>query len=72
MTPVSAMIFSVFGALWVVFAILSQRSPAPMLCSVPIAIAAPLVAWSVSVARTRTPLAGEEGKRRNKIIMYAT
>ena len=72
MTPISAMIFSVFGGLWVVFAILSQRSPAPMLCLVPIAIAASLVVWSVSVARTRTPLPAEEGKRRNKIIMYAT
>jgi hypothetical protein len=28
--------------------------------------------WSFSVARTRTPLAADEGKRRNKIIMYAT
>ena len=72
MTPISAIIFSVFGGLWVVFAILSQRSPAPILCVIPIGIAALLVVWSVSVARTRAELPADESRRRNKIIMYAS
>lgn len=71
MTPTSAMIFSVFGGLWVVLAILSQHVSAA-LCLIPIGIAALLVVWSASVARTRTPLAADESKRRNKIVMYAT
>ena len=72
MTPTSAIIFSVFGGLWVVLAILSQRSSYPLFCLVPIGIAALLVVWSVSVARTRTQLAADERRRRNKIVMYAS
>jgi hypothetical protein len=72
MTPISAIIFSVFGGLWVVFAILSQRSSDPILCLVPIGIAAVLVFWSVSVAQTRIKWAPNERRRRNKIVIYAT
>jgi hypothetical protein len=72
MTPTTAIIFSVFGGLWLVLAILLQRSSAPILCLVPIGITALLVVRSVSVARTRTPLAADEGRRRNKIVMYAS
>jgi hypothetical protein len=72
MSPISAMIFSAFGGLWVVFAILSQRSPAPILCAFPVGMAAPLIVWSVYVAKTQPGLAPEEQKRRNKIVMYAS
>ncbi len=72
MTPKSALIFSVFGGLWVVFAILSQHSPKPILCLVPIGIAGLLAAWSISLARPGTPLASAEKRRRSKIVMYAT
>lgn len=72
MTPTSAIIFSGFGGLWVVLAILSQHSSEPILCLVPIVIAGVLVAWSIAVAQRRIPLAPEERRRRNKIVMYAT
>src|SRR5258708_39875753 len=55
-----------------VFAILSQRSPAPILCVVPIGIAAVLVVWSISVAKTRRPLAPDVRRRLNRIVMYAS
>lgn len=72
MTPESAIIFSVFGGLWVVFAILSQQLPKPILCLVPIGIAGLLIARCIFVARTRTPLASAEKRRRYTIAMYAS
>jgi hypothetical protein len=66
MSPVSAIVFSAFGGLWVVFAILSQRSPTPILCVVPI------VVWSISVAKTRKRLAPDDKRRLNRIVMYAS
>jgi hypothetical protein len=71
-SPVSAIVFSAFGGLWVVFAILSQRSPAPILCVVPIGIAAVLVVWSISVAKTRRPLAPDDKRRLRRVVMYAS
>jgi len=72
MTPVSAMVMSVFGGLWIVFAIFSQRAPIPILCLVPIAIAALLVRRAIVVAKTRAPLAPRDHERVNKIVMYAS
>jgi hypothetical protein len=71
-SPVSAIIFSSFGGLWVVFAIFSQRSPTPILCVGPIVIVAVLVGWSISVARKQPPPAPNDRKRLNKIVLYAT
>jgi hypothetical protein len=71
-SPISAIIFSAFGGLWLVFAILSQRSPTPILCIAPVAIAAVLIGWSISVSRTRTPLAPADRKRVDRIVMYAS
>jgi hypothetical protein len=71
-SPISAIIFSGFGGLWLVAAIFAQRSPTPSLCVVPIVIAAVLAGWSVSVARKQTPLAPNVRKRLNKIVMYAS
>jgi uncharacterized membrane protein len=72
MSPISAMIFSVFGGLWVVFAILSQSSPAPILCVVPLGIAGGLVAWAFSVAKTWSPRSPDDRDRVNKIVTYAS
>ena len=71
-TPSSAIIFSGFGGLWVVFAILSQHSSEPILCLVPIGIAGLLIRRSISVAQTRRQLAPEERRRRKKIVVFAT
>jgi len=72
MTPTSAIIFSVFGGLWVVFAILSQRTSKPILCLVPLIIAAVLIKWSVSAAKAQMKLPLGERRRRNRIVLYAT
>jgi hypothetical protein len=72
LSPVSAIIFSAFGGLWLVFAILSQSSPMPILCILPIVIAAVLVGWSISVSKKRAPLAANDRKHVNKIVMYAS
>jgi ABC-type transport system involved in multi-copper enzyme maturation permease subunit len=72
MSPVSAMILSAFGALWVVLAIYSQRSPLPILCVIPVVIAAGLIGWSISVARSVTPPDPRDRKRLNKIVAYAS
>jgi hypothetical protein len=72
MSPTSATIFSAFGGIWLVFAILFQDSPTPILRIVPIVIAAALAGWSISVSRNRTPLAAEDRRRLNKIVMYAS
>jgi hypothetical protein len=66
------MILSVFGGLWVVFAILAQSSPAPILCVFPIAIAAMIAGWSISVARKSAPRAPDDQKRINRIAMYSS
>ena len=72
MSPVSAAVFSAFGGLWVVFAILSQRSPTPIWCVVPVVISALLAAWSISVSRTRGQPSPQHRKRLNKLVAYAS
>jgi hypothetical protein len=72
MSPVSAIVFSASGALWVVLAVYSQPLPSPVLCVIPIIIAVALISWSISVSRKRTPLPSNERTRVNKIVMYAS
>lgn len=72
MTPTSAIIFSVFGAVWAVGAIFSQPVPHPWLCAFPAAIAILLVMRARVRARHWPTVSKDEERRRNKIVMYAT
>jgi lipoprotein signal peptidase len=72
MSPISAMVFGVFGGAWILFAIFSKPDPIVAWSVIPIGIAGVIVWWAVKTQR-RMPMQRDEDRARiNKIVSAAS
>jgi Mg2+/citrate symporter len=72
MSPVSAMVFAVFGGVWIMLAIFSQREPIPALSVIPLIISGAIVWSAIRAQKSQIEKTPDERARTNKIVMYAS